>query len=65
MCYGACEGGVWGVGCVCVCVCVRVRACVCGCVRVCVCVCVCEGGFQLRNIHIPITTKLNDKKLPK
>ena len=44
-----------GVGCVCVC------ACVC----VCVCVCVCEGGVQLRDIHIPITTKLNDKKLPK
>ena len=45
-----------GVGCgVCVCVCVRVR----------VCVCVCEGGVQLRDIHIPITTKLNDKKLPK
>ena len=49
-----------GVGCgVCVCVCVRVRVCVC------VCVCVCEGGVQLRDIHIPITTKLNDKKLPK
>ena len=46
-----------GVGCVCVCV----RACAC----VCVCVCVCEGGVQLRDIHIPITTKLNDKKLPK
>ena len=51
-----------GVGCgVCVCV------CVCVCVRVCahVCVCVCEGGVQLRDIHIPITTKLNDKKLSK
>ena len=46
--------GVWGV-----CVCVRACACVC------VCVCVCEGGVQLRDIHIPITTKLNDKKLPK
>ena len=48
--------GVWGVGCG-----VCVRACVC----VCVCVCVCEGGVQLRDIHIPITTKLNYKKLPK
>ena len=45
---------MWGVGCgVCVCVCVRA------------CACVCEGGVQLRDIHIPITTKLNDKKLPK
>ena len=49
-----------GVGCG-VCVCVCVRACACACV----CVCVCEGGVQLRDIHIPITTKLNDKKLPK
>ena len=47
---------MWGV---CVCAC----ACVCVCVRV--CVCVCEGGVQLRDIHLPITTKLNDKKLPK
>ena len=46
--------GVWGVCvCACVCVCVRVRVCVRG------------GGVQLRDIHIPITTKLNDKKLPK
>ena len=73
MCYGACEGGAWGCGVwgVCVCVCVRVCMCVCVCVRVCVrvcvcvCVCVCEGGVQLMDIHIPITTKLNDKKLPK
>ena len=44
--------GVWGVG--------------CGVWGVCVCVCVCEGGgVQLRDIHIPITTKLNYKKLPK
>ena len=62
MCYGACEGGawgcgVWGVGC-------GVWG-VCACVCVCVCVCVCGGGGQLRDIHIPITTKLNDKKLPK
>ena len=61
MCYGACEGGAWGCGVWGVCVCVRACACVC----VCVCVCVCEGGVQLRDIHIPITTKLNDKKLPK
>ena len=59
MCYGACEGGAWGCGVWGVCVCVRACACVC------VCVCVCEGGVQLRDIHIPITTKLNDKKLPK
>ena len=57
MCYGACEGGAWGCGVWGVCVCVRACACVC--------VCVCEGGVQLRDIHIPITTKLNDKKLPK
>ena len=49
---------MWGVGCVCVCVCVRV------CAHVCVCVCE-GGGVQLRDIHIPITTKLNDKKLSK
>ena len=57
------ERGGLGCGvCVCVCACVCVRACVC----VCVCVCVCEGGgVQLMDIHIPITTKLNDKKLPK
>ena len=60
MCYGACEGGAWGCGVWGVCVCV----CVCACVCVCVCVCV-RGGVQLRDIHIPITTKLNDKKLPK
>ena len=35
---------------------------VCACVRVCVCE---GGGVQLRDIHLPITTKLNDKKLPK
>ena len=60
MCYGACEGGAWGCGVwgVCVCVCVRV------CARVCVCVCE-GGGVQLRDIHIPITTMLNDKKLSK
>ena len=45
-----------GVGC---------GVCVCVCACVCVFVCVCEGGVQLRDIHIPITTKLNDKKLPK
>ena len=45
-----------GVGC---------GVCVCVCVRVCVCVCVRGGGVQLRDIHIPITTKLNDKKLSK
>ena len=50
---------MWGVGCVCVCV------CVCACVCACVCVCVRGGGVQLRDIHIPITTKLNDKKLSK
>ena len=51
-----------GVGCG-VCVCGGVG---CGvCVRVCVCVCVRGGGVQLRDIHLPITTKLNDKKLPK
>ena len=57
--------GVWGVGCVCACACVRVCVCVCACVCVCVCVCVRGGGVQLMDIHIPITTKLNDKKLPK
>ena len=41
---------MWGV---CVCVCGRVRVCVCVCVR---------GGVQLRDIHIPITTKLNDRQ---
>ena len=61
MCYGACEGGAWGCGVWGVCVCV----CVCVCVRMCVCVCVRVGGVQLRDIHIPITTKLNDKKLSK
>ena len=63
MCYGACDGGAWGCGVwvVCVWVCVCVGVCVCVCVRV----CVCEGGVQLRDIHLPITTKLNDKKLPK
>ena len=45
-----------GVGC---------GVCVCVCACVCMFVCVCEGGVQLRDIHIPITTKLNDKKLPK
>ena len=57
------ERGGLGCGvCVCVCACVCVRVCVC----VCACVCVCEGGgVQLMDIHIPITTKLNDKKLPK
>ena len=64
MCYGACEGGAWGSGVWGVCV--RVCVCVCACVRVCVCVCVCvRGGVQLMDIHIPITTRLNDKKLPK
>ena len=51
-----------GVGCgVCVCGGVGCGVCVC----VCVCVCVRGGGVQLRDIHLPITTKLNDKKLPK
>ena len=50
-----------GVGCVCVWGC-GVWG-VCACVRV--CVCVRGGGVQLRDIHLPITTKLNDKKLPK
>ena len=59
------RGGVGCGLCVCVCVCGGVCVCMRVCVCVCVRVCVCEGGVQLRDIHLPITTKLNDKKLPK